>query len=349
MRTRPGTVIGILLIAVVALSGCDFAGKWSMLKSRRAFKQANVAYGQKEYESAIAFYNQTLELDKNPDPRVLVTSIFYRGSSHHLTYQPFRAEDEEANEAHLARAIEDYGTAQRLASEHESEFEMLEAYQKYSMEQLAAIYRDSLKDFENAEKYFKALIEIDQETPERYYALADIYERFHDAEELPLIEKAIETYKTPVDMNPDEPLSYRQVANLLNKYGRFEETMEWLGKARDVQADNPEGYYLIAVHYWDKVYRDPSLGPNEIKDYIELGLDHLDQALEINGEYVDALIYKNLLIREQAKVEPHRQEELTALANEMRDRAVELQKQAEAAEKEAAAATQEGAPAESGH
>ena len=349
MRTRPGTVVGILLIALVALSGCDLAGKWNMLKSRRAFKQANTFYAAKEYERAIEFYNRTLELDQNPDPRVLVTSVFYRGSSHHLIYRPYGAEDEAENDKHLAAAIEDYGSAQGLASDHASEFEMLAPYQKYSMEQLAAIYRDNLKDFESAEKYFKALVEIDQETPERYYALADVYERFHDAEEMPLIEEAIESYKKPVDMNPDDPISYRQVANLLNKHRRFDETMEWLGKARDVQASNPEGYYLVAVHYWDKVYRDPDLGPSDIKDYIELGLDQLDQALEINDEYVDALIYKNLLLREQAKIEPRREEELLALANELRDRAIVLQEHAEAAEKEAAAAAKESAQAESGH
>jgi tetratricopeptide (TPR) repeat protein len=190
------------------------------------------------------------------------------------------------------------------------------------MEQLAAIYRDNLDDFSNAERYFKGLIEIDPSTPERYYALADVYERFHDPEELPLLEQAVEAYKRPVDLKPDDPLGYRQVANLLNKYGRFDETMEWLAKARDVQANNPEGYYLIAVHYWDKVYRDPSLSDADKKGFIELGMGQLDQALEMNPDYVDALIYKNLLLREQAKVEPRRKAELEQMANELRDRAL---------------------------
>jgi tetratricopeptide (TPR) repeat protein len=341
MRIQPGKTIGALLIALVALSGCDIGNKWNMLKSRRAFKQANTAYANKEYTTAIDFYNQTLELDKNPDPRVLVTSVFYRGSSNHLLYRPYGAQDEAENEAHLTSAIEDYKRAQDLATQYASEFEMLAPYEQYSMEQLAAIYRDNLKDFENAEKYFKELVEIEPDVPERYYGLADIYERFHDPEEMPLIEEAIEAYKKPVEMSPDDPLTYRQVANLLNKYGRFDETMEWLGKARDVQANNPEGYYLIAVHYWDKVYRDPDLGMEDKKEFISLGLDQLDQALQINDEYVDALIYKNLLLREQAKIEPGQAEELTALANELRDKALDLKEQQEAAEEAAAAAAAE--------
>jgi tetratricopeptide (TPR) repeat protein len=328
-------------MALVALGGCNVQQKWNMLKSRRAFKQANQAYANKEYQNAIDLYNTTLELDPNPDPRVLVTTYFYRGSSSHLLYRPSKADDPE-NDALLEAAIQDYERAIELSKEHSTAYEMLKPYQQYGMEQLAAIYRDNLDDFENSEKYFKALIEFDPKTPERYYALADVYERFHDPEELPLLEQAIESYKKPVDLAPSDPLAYRQVANLLNKYGRFDETMEWLGKARDVQATNPEGYYLIAVHYWDKVYRDPDLTQNDKKEYIALGQTQLDKALEIDDQYVDALIYKNLLLREEAKIETNakRKAELTAQADELRDKAMALREQQQAAEKAAAAAAE---------
>jgi tetratricopeptide (TPR) repeat protein len=340
MHTHRGKTLFILLLALVALGGCNFQQKWNMLKSRRAFKQANLAYANKAYADAVKFYDATLELDSNPDPRVLVTTYFYRGSSQHLQYRPSRFDDPE-NDAYLEAAIVDYEKAIELSEVHSPEFEMLKPYKQYGMEQLAAIYRDNLDDFENAEKYFKSLIEIDVNTPERYYALADVYERFHDPEELPLLEQAIEAYKRPVELKPDDPIAYRQVANLLNKYGRFDETMEWLGKARDVQATNPEGYYLIAVHYWDKVYRDPDLTAQNKRDYIELGLAQLDRALEINDVYIDALIYKNLLLREQAKVDPRRKAELEAMANELRDRAIALREKEQEAAKAAAAKAEE--------
>ena len=104
----------------------------------------------------------------------------------------------------------------------------------------------------------------------------------------------------------------------------------------------PEGYYLIAVHYWDKVYRDPDLTADDKKEYIALGQTQLDKALEIDDQYVDALIYKNLLLREEAKIEPNarRKAELTAQADELRDRAMALREQQQAAEKAAAAASE---------
>ncbi len=337
MRTHR---IVFILLALFALNGCAVSEKWNMLKSRRAFKQANQAYANKQYPDAVEFYNSTLDLDDNPDPRVLVTTYFYRGSSHHLQFRPGMFGDAE-NEAHLDAGIEDYERALELAEQYADEYELVEPYRQYSMEQLAAIYRDNLDDFANAEYFFKGLIELDADTPERYYALADVYERFNDDDEMPLLEQAIEAYKTPVELNPDDPLGYRQVANLLNKYGRFEETMDWLAKARDVKADDPEGYYLIAVHYWDKVYRDPDLDTSDKRDFIELGIAQLDQSLEINDEYVDALIYKNLLLREKAKVQPADEAELTAEANELRDRAMALKEVQDAAAEAAAEAAGE--------
>jgi len=152
--------IAFILLASFALGGCGVQDKWNMLKSRRAFKQANQAYANKEYPQAIDFYNRTLELDPDPDPRVLVTTYFYRGSSYHLQYRPGRFDDPE-NMANLESGIEDYETALEMSKQYASEYEMLAPYQQSAMEQLAAIYRDNLSDFQKAEQYFQGLIELD--------------------------------------------------------------------------------------------------------------------------------------------------------------------------------------------
>ena len=314
--------IVLVLLALFAMTSCGVQEKWNMLKSRRQFKQANQAYANKEYPKAIDFYDATLGLDENPDPRVSTTVHFYRGSSNHLQFQP--GDDSDENFEFLDKAILDYEKAMELSAANSDEFAMVGVYEQYAMEQLAAIYRDNLEDFPNAVSMFQGLIEYDPETPERYYALADVYERYHDPDEMPLIEQAVESYKKPVEMSPGDPLVYRQVANFLNKYGQFENTMMWLGRARDVNVDDPEGYYLMSVHYWDKVYRDPDLTAGDKRSFIDLGLEQLDQALGINDEYVDALIYKNLLLREKAKVEPRNSDALTAEANDLRDKAMAL-------------------------
>ncbi len=342
MTTQHRWVLAAIIGAGLALGGCQ--EQMNMLKARRAFKEANVAYAAKDYGSAIESYQKVLELDPEGDPRVIIPTKFYMGSSHHLLYRPARYDDPE-NEAHLEKAIELY-TATLEAVDQVTEFkEQLQPYRQYALEQLAAIYRDNLDDFEKAEEYFLALVDIQRDKPEAYYALGDLYERFHDPDSLPLLDKAIEAYEKPVEMSPEDPIPYRQVAALLNKYGRFEDTMAWLGRARDVESDNPEGYYIIATHFWDKVYRDPELTRQQRAEYIQRGLAELDKALELNPEYVDALIYKNLLIREQAKIErnPRRRRELTAEADRYRDLAIELRKKQKEKE-EAEKAAEKGQP-----
>ena len=145
MRIR----IALILLTLIALSGCGIQDSWSMLKSRRAFKQANLAYASRDYEKAIDFYNLTLELDKNPDPRVLVTSVFYRGSSHHLIYRPGRFDDPE-NEDHLDAGITDYEEAIELAREHGKEFEIFAEQLDIAAKELGKIdakVKSTLPDF----------------------------------------------------------------------------------------------------------------------------------------------------------------------------------------------------------
>ena len=63
-------------------------------------------------------------------------------------------------------------------------------------------------------------------------------------------------------------------------------------------------------------------------DYIERGLGAADKALSIKPDFVEALTYKNLLIRQQALVEkdPKKQKALTDQADELLNKAKELNK-----------------------
>lgn len=356
MTTKMTSLVrsGAMLLGVGAFAagslGCGIPDYIDMLQAMRAFGKANEAYGKQEYEEAIGFYAEATA--NAPEEHVIVqtTLRFFTASSHHLLYRPNVMDDPE-NEAHLDAALDGYeetlDVVERILADPAEAQENKDAvalYERYAIEQLAGIHRDYLDDLEMAEHYFNRLIALDPSAPERYYALADVYERYHDPVDNPLIDKAIEMYEKPVELDPDDPIRYRQVANLLNKYGRFDETMDWLARARDVNPQNPEGYYLIATYYWDKVYRDPDLTQRDRAEFVDLGMEQLDQALEINDEYVDALVYKNLLLREKAKLEPGNAAALTAQADEFRARALALREaQAEAARAAAAAAAEAAA------
>ncbi len=345
-----GVLVAIVGGSVVAGLPQYLSNYVDMLQAMRAFGKANEAYGRKEYEEAIEFYGTASDNAPKDNALIQTTLAFFTASSHDLVHRTSRSSDPDTA-MHLDEAEKGYeetisivqGALADPMLDQETK-DTIAVYERYSAEQLAGIYRGSSRDdMGKAEHYLRRLIELNPDQPARYYTLGELYEQYHDPEENPLMDKVLEAFEMPVQLNPEDPIGYRQVANLLNRHGRFDETMEWLGRARDVDESNPEGYYLVATYYWDKVYRDPDLNRNERRDYIDLGIDQLDQALDLNDEYVDALIYKNLLLREKAKVDTRNSSALIAEADEYRNRALALREAQQEAERAAAAAAAEAA------
>jgi hypothetical protein len=104
--------------------------------------------------------------------------------------------------------------------------------------------------------------------------------------------------------------------------------MDALHRAADLEPNNPEGYQRVAVFYWDKAFRDHRLPPAQKGQYIAKGIEATNKALSLNTEYVDALTYKNILLRMQANQEKDRkkQEDLLREADVLRNKAIELGK-----------------------
>jgi TonB family protein len=95
---------------------------------------------------------------------------------------------------------------------------------------------------------------------------------------------------------------------------------------RDPQS--PATYHRLAVEYWEQAYKDLSLTPEARLEVVKKGLAQEERALELNPDYVDALIYKNILLRMQANLTTDRAEQadLIAQADTIRNRAVALRK-----------------------
>jgi hypothetical protein len=62
-------------------------------------------------------------------------------------------------------------------------------------------------------------------------------------------------------------------------------------------------------------------------DYVMKGIAADDKALSLNPNYVEAMVYKNILLREQARLETDRAKQLQLLkeADELRDKAIAMQ------------------------
>jgi len=199
---------------------------------------------------------------------------------------------------------------------------------KRAMEYLVAAYGpDKLNDPSQAEPIVLDMIRIEPSEPTSYFALSKIYEdagRYEEAEQALLKAR---------DAKPNDPVVYTTMSGFYNRQGDFVKTIEGLQKAADLEPTNPQGFHLIATYYEEKARKDFRITPAEKKEFAIKGIEAEDKALSLNPNYVDAMVYKNILLRQQANAETDRakQEALIAQADALRNKAIQLQKGAKAA------------------
>ncbi len=306
-KLSKATVLAVVMAAGVALVGC---GQVNQLKAKQAFKDANGLYGAQDYKKAAAKYEETLQLD--PD---LNEAYFFLGNSYDNLYKPTRKGEAE-NDAYLTKAIDNY----RKASERAPDPKI----KKLALEYLVAAYgTDKLNDPTQQEPMLLKMIELDPKDPANYFVLAKLYEdagNYEQAEAMLLKAK---------EQRPNDAGVYMQLAGYYNRQGEFEKTIQALQERTQQEPNNPEAFYTIATYYWDKAYRDFRLSDADKKNFVVQGVEAVDKALQLKSDYMEALVYKNLLLRLEANLEkdPKRQQELLKQADQLRDKAQDLRKQ----------------------
>jgi len=109
---------------------------------------------------------------------------------------------------------------------------------------------------------------------------------------------------------------------------QFDKGVAVLEEVAAADPSNPTGHHLLATFYEEKVRKDVQLSPTERATYILAGIAAEDRALTYNPDFVDAMVYKNVLLRHQARDETDaaRRAQLIAEADTLRNRAMELNK-----------------------
>jgi len=140
--------------------------------------------------------------------------------------------------------------------------------------------------------------------------------------------------------HPADLEAVRSVAQLYAKQGNFNESLNWYEKITLLDSKNPEAFYVYGVVCYEKVSKNPPADMNERIAIIEKGKNALSKATQMNPDYFEALVYLNLLLRQQALVEtdPVKQQALIAEADKVRAQAVAVNNKRKAA----AAAGQQG-------
>ncbi|MFN2446565.1 MAG: tetratricopeptide repeat protein [Vicinamibacterales bacterium] len=308
MKIRSSAACLALVVGLgLALAGCDKLGE---VRAMKAFKDGNKHYQTSDWRSAAEKYEEALE--QNPNNSAI---YFYLANSYDNLYRPARR-GEAANDGYLTKAIENY----KLASQRSEDPKM----KRLALEYLVAAYGpDKLNDPTQAEPVVKQMIALDPSEPSNYFALAKIYE---DSGEYELAEQ---TFQKAKEARPNAPEVYMQLAGYYNRQGDFDKTMTALAERVRIEPNNPEAHYTVATYYWDKAYRDFRLTPPQKLQFVLDGIGAVNKAIEIKDDYMEAIAYKNLLLRLQANLEkdPAKQQALLKEADALRDKATELRKQ----------------------
>ncbi len=128
--------------------------------------------------------------------------------------------------------------------------------------------------------------------------------------------------------NPKDKKIVMALSGFYNRQGEFEKTVETLEAAEQLDPTDHTAPQLTATFYWEKAYKDQRLLPADKLRYVMSGIAATDRALALKPDYMEALTYKNLLLRLQANLEtdPVRKQQLIAEADALRNRAIELNK-----------------------
>jgi tetratricopeptide (TPR) repeat protein len=340
MRTRYRVpVLAALLPLVLFGVGCN------LVKAKAAFKDGNRLYKEENYRKAIEEYEKAVAL--KPD---FAEAHFYLASSEQSLFRPGKTEAD--NRAHLDKAIEHY---EKSLEANKNNTPNLQSLRLNTLGALTAIYADPPgQSYDQALGFAEQLVKDNPNDTKNLYAMANLYEKFGR------IDEAQRTYEKVAQLNPSDAKACGTLASFYNKplwdeqgavfvdnqskgarRGKFTQSVATLEHCADLDPNDPKGHNTLAMFYWDKAYRDPSLSDKDKNAYADKGIEAIDAALKTRPDYWEAIISRGLLYRVKAQVAPSAADRKKYLeqAQLLQKQAMDLRKEAQAGAAGASGAT----------
>ncbi len=190
--------------------------------------------------------------------------------------------------------------------------------------------------YEEAIEHFKNAVSLDPSLTNARLYLATAYEQQYipgadSPDNNRYAEQAINEFKQVLDSNPPKEqtiLSLKGIASLYFNMKKFDDAKQYHLKVIELDPNDPETYYSIAVIDWTQAYAPrmttraglglkPTDEPKDKKVCAELlktikekntplvqdGIQKLQKSIELRPDYDDAMAYLNLLYREQADLD----------------------------------------------
>lgn len=192
-------------------------------------------------------------------------------------------------------------------------------------------YRQS--KFDEAIQHFETCVTMDPANSVAHLYLATSYAQQYipgveTPENVRFAQQAVDQYQQVLDSDPPASArtnSTKGIAYLDLQMKKFDDSKKYYRMASDLNPNDPENYYFIAVIDWTQTYvprqearaklrleLDEALANDqsaclEIKyknaANVQEGIDNLNKALQLRPDYDDAMAYLNLMYRERADIQ----------------------------------------------
>lgn len=191
--------------------------------------------------------------------------------------------------------------------------------------------------FEAAIEQFKEAVALDPKLLNAKLYLATAYAQQY----IPGVESdennrmgmaAIETYEQVLQQDPGNINSHKGIAYIYLQMKKFDDAKKYYRKVIDLDPQDPEAYYSVAVIDWTQSYQprmearakaglqnqptaagepDPLSKDKKVcaeireknEPVVKEGIEMLQKAIELRQDYDDAMAYLNLMYRERADIQ----------------------------------------------
>jgi tetratricopeptide (TPR) repeat protein len=183
--------------------------------------------------------------------------------------------------------------------------------------------------YEGAVEHFRKAVSLDPHSLEAHLRLATTYAQQYipgvdEPRNLQTGNAAVNEYQSALELDPGNLNTIKGIAYLDLLMKEFEKAKEYYRKAIDINGEDPEPYYSIAIIDWTQSYTPRmemraklSLKADQpliyepvcwelrsnTEDFIKDGISMLVEALKRRPDYDDAMAYMNLLYRERADIQ----------------------------------------------
>ncbi len=314
--TRKVLIAAAALILVFAFTACQDIS-YSKLAANHHFGKANHHFRESQYRKAITEYEATLKF--NPK---MIQAFRFLGESYKQLYKP--GVDTPLNKELEAKALE------ALNKAHE-----IEPNNKDIIYSLGDMY-DKLRNFEEAEKLYLRIIELEPEDMSNYYVVAEFYKRY-SSDNKDIAKKAESMYLRRIETDPDNPQGYAYMATYLQEASggpeellkSYERAAEFWKKRIALQPDSAEAWLALGVNQWSRSFRFQFLTPQERMRQAQDALVSIQKAIDLDPQYPEPYawmgpLYKAVL----AKLEPEKEARYNAEGDRYLERFQELRKRA---------------------